>query len=496
MLSYAAKLLIFAMFLSIPLQASAKTDNPSTLIKKFEQFLDSKTEHESFYKMLPTDKRLELDALIHKVSSSKERLVQLTDSASNKGPVYLIVQGEHFTTPFVWYEPYYWILASGRTVYAHKTSLRFRLEENSSELRQSVAELQSRYPARKLIVIGYSASGSVALVALQDTPGITLHTVASPLAGYGAPKKAMMGGGVLGYTRMELGIGVIRHIKNHITPSCVHWVTTNCNLDSHACQNKDGVYPESAGQERDMPCGDDNVVNIDSKTHASVIAYVIRTLLRNPSSKKAPPSNEKFTEPRPPITAEQQKLFSRILVTGASVSAGVYGGPSPGRRIQAWMSELPGDKSMASPFIAEGAYMGAYGYKLIKNLDSKIRVTNPTIIMAIDFFLNDSRLDECSKSLAAVQPLIEMAEDHKAPLILGTIAEAKAWPQRCRSPLNDEIRRDCQPARGCHILDLEKLNKTAFRSRKAKTEYLSEDEIHYTTLGADYVARSVLRLTK
>ena len=190
--------------------------------------------------------------------------------------------------------PYYpeWVLPIGYAIEKKITTLIFtwdpaqNIHDSQKILGASIEGILKLYPNEKLTVIAHSAGGILATLAfsnlkLEDQKRVLLHTVASPLYGYKAPKISLVASPIFGKANIQVGTGFTKEMQKLSLPHCHHWVTTNCDLDKHAC-SKLGNFPQtgSAKKPENLPCGNENVTKIDSEDHESVLYYVVKKVLK------------------------------------------------------------------------------------------------------------------------------------------------------------------------------------------------------------------------
>lgn len=174
-----------------------------------------------------------------------------------------------------------------KNVYYHKWSKFESLKKNQELFVISIKSLLAQYKRMKLTVISYSAGGAVAMLAKDQMMGdplnkrVHLHTISAPLFGYGAPKISLVANPFVGDSTMQVGIGAHKKLKNARLSQCSHWVTGNCELDSHACLNKrKKLYPQTgpADGSIEMPCGNENTHVFYDEDHKSIIIRAIQKM--------------------------------------------------------------------------------------------------------------------------------------------------------------------------------------------------------------------------
>lgn len=176
-----------------------------------------------------------------------------------------------------WVKPVEKLLEQKRTIYLYRWSKHKSMKKNQNLLLQSYLDILENHQDEPLTVIGFSAGGVIALMAkhsLKNHPGdqrITLHTGASPIFGYGAPRALRY----LGNTTLTLGVGMPEEIIQDGVNQCFHWVTTDCEKDKHACPFKEGRYSQVS---ETMPCGPDSTISLPNEDHTSILQTITNSL--------------------------------------------------------------------------------------------------------------------------------------------------------------------------------------------------------------------------
>lgn len=199
-----------------------------------------------------------------------------------EGAVYLFVQGlELKGEALIWESELQRFEGTGRTVHFFKWSKRKKLARNVQNLLATIEKLRSENLSKEIIIVGYSAGGVLALLALDrwmektQDPQIFLHTVASPLFGYGAPKFAPLAAFFVGHTSLSVGRGVFKINDSVIErPYCRHWINTDCSKDNHACESF-SVHPMTGVADQSLlPCRGDTVVEMQ-ESHAGILTKAL-----------------------------------------------------------------------------------------------------------------------------------------------------------------------------------------------------------------------------
>lgn len=199
-----------------------------------------------------------------------------------EGAVYLFVQGLELTGEAVqWESELQRLEEAGRMVHFFKWSKRKTLERNVQALLETIEQLRIENLSKEIIMVGYSAGGVLGLLALdcwiektQDSQ-IFLHTVASPLFGYNAPKFAPFAAFFVGHTALAVGRGIFKTtLPVHERSYCRHWINTDCSKDNHSCSSF-GIYPMTGVHDQSlMPCRGDSVVEMQ-ESHAGILTKAL-----------------------------------------------------------------------------------------------------------------------------------------------------------------------------------------------------------------------------
>lgn len=224
------------------------------------------------------------------VVTGKESLYQVSLSSAPTKEVIVLIHGieiKHIEQE--WRAALSFIRQQNKVAYFIKWSKRVSLDENVKVVLSNLKELNARYPEAELKIFAHSSGGAVAILALdklteeKSNVDLKLHTMASPLFGYGAPPTGLqtfIGSQFVGKSTMEIGQGIIDRLQNKELPACFHWITTNCDLDKHACKQRSGVYPQQGRKDlNELPCGEENTFYFDDETHHSIILRVLRSVL-------------------------------------------------------------------------------------------------------------------------------------------------------------------------------------------------------------------------
>lgn len=170
-----------------------------------------------------------------------------------------------------------------------------------------------------------------------------------------------------------------------------------------------------------------------------------------------------------------ETLLQRPLITGASVSAD-WSSLSPGKKLS---KKYTSDQNIRT--IAVGGRPGVESIKTIHDQDLKDR----TVILALDFFFWDSTLASQEKSLLALDLLLDKAEKHNLPIVLGEIPELLPGRQPGRAKLNQAITNSCSKLEQCAVMTFDQLHRQVLKDgyldikgRKYTIRELVPDGLH------------------
>jgi hypothetical protein len=204
--------------------------------------------------------------------------------------------------------------------------------------------------------------------------------------------------------------------------------------------------------------------------------------------------NLNATLPKPPsssVISNAEQLFSKPLITGASVSAN-YGTASPGRRAAL---RFTSEENVST--IARG---GTPGRETALRLDHSA-FKGRSLIIAIDLFFWDSTLADPVRSLDALTSVIRKARSFKIPLVLGDIPELLPGRQPARAILNARIHALCQRDKGCYVWALDKLHRQvihdghlAIAGHNYRIDELVPDGLHLSGLASEFLADRLIEL--
>lgn len=212
--------------------------------------------------------------------------VGLFKLSAGSGTVVLLVHGiDPSNSLSEWDKPFTKLLDLDKNVYMHRWSKFVSLKKNEELLLTSIRMLLKTYPNEELIIIGHSAGGAIALLAKDSLTGtkldkrIYLHTIATPLFGYGAPFLAHLGTPFVGGTTIAMGLGIYKKLKHKHLNQCTHWVNSNCLLDHHTCDNSKRLSPELGELNGWMPGGIENTHYFNDEDHLSIISRAIDNMV-------------------------------------------------------------------------------------------------------------------------------------------------------------------------------------------------------------------------
>jgi hypothetical protein len=192
-------------------------------------------------------------------------------------------------------------------------------------------------------------------------------------------------------------------------------------------------------------------------------------------------SAAKETEPTP-LTAS---WFEKPLIAGASISAD-FKTKSPGKRLA--------ERFTDAAKITTVAQSGAPALQIEPRITSEL-LSSHTLLIAMDLFFWDSTQGDPAPSLAALDRLLEKAEQAGIPLILGDIPALIPIGQSSRSALNRALREKCVRAQQCYLLPLDSIHRTlieegsiSFEGAKYTLREVMPDGLHLSDVGARYLA--------
>jgi hypothetical protein len=85
-----------------------------------------------------------------------------------------------------------------------------------------------------------------------------------------------LGAPFVGWARIEIGQGVRKRLTRK-NLNCIQWITTNCQLDQHACL-KGRTYPQRGTKDnRDSICSEHRYFY--SETHVSILDRAISEIV-------------------------------------------------------------------------------------------------------------------------------------------------------------------------------------------------------------------------
>ena len=223
------------------------------------------------------------------IANSQESLVKIKDGI--KQPI-LFIQGLDLAeVPTEWLKPFELAMNSEHSVYFFKWSKFDSIYKNRNLLLEAIKFLLSTYQDSNLTLVGYSAGGIIALLALDaivdsidpelSVARINVQLVAAPVFGYNINKRPVTYLAVpfAGATSVKIGIGVFENLKNKNFKGCHQWITTNCHLDKHACI-KGSIYPQQGDTAKARVKICETVSYLNNETHASILAKAVSQILK------------------------------------------------------------------------------------------------------------------------------------------------------------------------------------------------------------------------
>ncbi len=266
------------IFLSKELSRSEKSKKAEVL---------KKSQFDSFVNELSIEERKSLNDVFFKIKNSQSTLTQMIQGSGN--PVLLIHGLDFENFPFEYLRPIHSLIGRQRNSFAFRWNKRDSIDKNSDQLIESLKKIMDLFPDHEVTVFAYSAGGGVALLALDKIKEdsfyskISLHTIASPIYGYGAPDGAFIAIPFVGSSTIAIGKGINKKLIHSKLNQCHHWINTNCELDHHTCEYK-GINPQLgpvASDVKNLPCGSENTTLFNDENHASILNRVFFQVLGN-----------------------------------------------------------------------------------------------------------------------------------------------------------------------------------------------------------------------
>lgn len=268
-----------------PAMESQESDCRGTSFLKKRKCVNKKGEKRAqlFLKGLSLEDQLSVLSWVKKGNSRNKKFIELQEPKENGRPVFFFIQGLFYGKAFEWYRPFYWLNKSEVGSYLYRFPPLVSTKRMAQDIEVSVKILLRAYPERNIEVVAFSAGGIPALMAwekLQESLGedfkrIHLTTAATPLGGYDVPKFIDKLSGIFPFMSLnhDLMTGGDGKFKKMGLSRCSHIVTTNCDLDVHAC-NKNPQLLEQ------MPCGLDNTLLSDQFSHHQALESAVEDLLQ------------------------------------------------------------------------------------------------------------------------------------------------------------------------------------------------------------------------
>lgn len=228
----------------------------------------------------PKEKALILDAF-KRSSDKKEGVIPVHVTSSS--PV-LIVRGiEKLDYYPELVRPLGLLIEKNYSTYFFTWNSRSSIHTTQKVLVASMEALLNKHPGKELTVIGHSAGGVVGTLAIQNlseglTHKVKFHSVSTPYFGYNAPKAAFVASPIFGVAPIQIGRGISKNISEMNLKGCKHWVTTNCELDSHACPYGK-TLPQLGSKKEKLPCGNENIVELNDEGHSGALYRVVKEII-------------------------------------------------------------------------------------------------------------------------------------------------------------------------------------------------------------------------
>ena len=218
---------------------------------------------------------------IHRIKDSSLSMVPINEENLSSNEMVILVHGlyfETFDTEFL--RPLIYLNQNKMNSYFFKWSNHKKMDDNATEFTNHILTLSKKYPEKKITIFSYCAGGIVTLFSMNQlykTPDIYnrihIHTVATPLHGYGAPKMAQIGIPIWGHSTITIGRGAHQFLSKKTFENCQQWVNSNCHLDKHACEYK-GVLPQMGPVHLDDKiniCQNTKMIIYNNENHPSIL---------------------------------------------------------------------------------------------------------------------------------------------------------------------------------------------------------------------------------
>lgn len=162
----------------------------------------------------------------------------------------------------------------------------------------------------------------------------------------------------------------------------------------------------------------------------------------------------------------------------------------------------------ANPFHADGPLQVR---EFLRSSSGQKRFARTSMMASVDAFYWPTTVQKCSKVLAGVDEMIDLAHKQNKPLILGNLPiERKdlvdpilvwhGWvapPRKCVDQVNARLAARCLPEKQCYVIDLhglvDKLNhgKAFYHGKRLDPHDVRGDGVHLTELGRSLIERQI-----
>lgn len=185
-----------------------------------------------------------------------------------------------------------------------------------------------------------------------------------------------------------------------------------------------------------------------------------------------------------------QRLFTRPLIVGASVSSG-FVTAGPGTRATQMVMGTDTSVNIAHNGAEARSYMGSISVGSLANF---------SLVIGLDYLFWDTAQNDLATSRAALTNLISSAFRAGIPLVIGDIPRLNdAQNENVRVALNRQMHAQCRPSRHCYVLPIDRLHHQAVTRGLVINGYLyhysdlSPDGIHINQVASDYVAGVIIQ---
>lgn len=192
-------------------------------------------------------------------------------------------------------------------------------------------------------------------------------------------------------------------------------------------------------------------------------------------------------------TLDEQQIFKKPLITGASISAD-WASLSPGKRLSLRYTDAKEIRTLAKS--------GNPSTEILKTV-TRDAIKDRSVVIGFDLFFWDSALPSQTKSIEEMKRLIQTTKELNVPLVLGDIPELLPGRQQGRRELNQMIHRYCKVESNCFLVRLDDLHRQVMRDRALTVDgkrysfkELVPDGLHIGDVAGNFLADYVLKAVK